>query len=283
MNRTASNDPPPFDLLANPFHVLGIAPTSTIQLVESSILKALPKQTPSADVVLDLNIILDPLLRLPHELGYPVDGSQTDVEIIYTTLDDDNSLDSQLALASRLPCLSRANFLAHLAGHQPANEALLTALMEAHASVNVSEVFEVMKAVRASAGLIAPSLLNLNQGLVDLFDHHLSRTAIERYGTLEAAAARLLSWTESILSQGDLHHIEALDRLLAQYRRSVVSRQPEAIEFIESFCAVPVCQTSDTPNLEELQEALHGWLLIRRPLILWDAHHRAISQQTQNL
>ena len=257
MNRTASNDPPPFDLLANPFHVLGIAPTSAIQLVESSILKALPKQTPSAGVVLDRNIMLDPLLRLPHELGYPVDGSQTDVEIIYTTLDDDNSLDSQLALASRLPCLSRANFLAHLAGRQPANEALLTALMDAHASVNVSEVFDVMKAVRASAGLIAPSLLSLNQGLVDLFDHH-ARTALERYGTLEAAAGPLLSCTESILSQGELHHIEALDRLLTQDRRSVVLRQPEAIEFIESFCAVPVCQPFDTPKLEELQEALHG-------------------------
>jgi hypothetical protein len=273
-SRTSNGRFRPFSLLANPFHILCVDPGATTQQVQRAFDRALEKQLIAADIlVLARDVALDPLRRLPHELGYLLDSPLADIETLYIELAADASLDSRLGFASRLPPLSRANFLGHLAAHQPASEPLLSGLLDAHASIDVSTIFDILKRLRASAGYFAPSLVSINQGLIDLFNSH-AQSAIARYELIQSAAVPVSVCTEKMLARGGRHHIEALERFLAQYRNSLVSQHSAAIESIKDTCETLLRQPSDVQSLERLKATLLSWVIICRPLILLDLHQR---------
>ena len=262
----------PLNLFANPFYILGVEPRATIQEVQSAFQAALEKQLVSADaLILARDIILDPARRLPHELGYPIDSKPADLAAIFDALESAAPLDERLAFAARLPPLSRANFLGHLAASQPASGALLGALLDAHACVDASEIFETLRALRASAGYVAPSLLSVNQGLIELYQEH-AQAAIAGYERVEDAADAVLACTQEILGQGGRYHFEALERLLAAYRHSIAAQQAAASQGIETACAALLRQPTDTPSLEGLKAALLAWMSICQPLVLWSVH-----------
>jgi hypothetical protein len=270
-----SNGSPPFSLLSAPFHILRIEPGATTQQVQLAFDQALEKQSVSADALaFARDVVLDPIRRLPHELGYPIDATPADIAAIYTALARDASPDECLAIASRLPPLSRANFLGHLAASQPATGASLSALLDAHASIEAAETFDILKALRTSAGYFAPSLVSVNQGLIDLCDNH-ARAAIARYECIQDAAQSVLTCTQETLAHGGRHHIEALGQLLAAYRDSIARQQAAANPSVETACEVLLRQPTDASSLQSLKAALHTWISIRRPLILWSADQRS--------
>jgi hypothetical protein len=231
-----SNGPSPFSLLSAPFHILGIEPEATTQQIHLAFDRALERQLVSAGaLVFARDIVLNPARRLPHELGYPIDGTPADVAAIYTALVREASLDERLAFASRLPPLSQANFLGHLAASEPASEALLRALLDAHASIEAAEIFDILKALRTAAGYLAPSLASVNQGLIKLCENH-AQAAIARYESTQDAAQSVLACTQETLAHGGRHHVEALGQLLAAYRDKIASQEIAANRSIEAAC-----------------------------------------------
>jgi hypothetical protein len=270
-----SDGSPPFSLLSAPFHILCIEPGATSQQVQLAFDQALEKQSVPADALaFARDVVLDPTRRLPHELGYLIDATPADIVAIYTALARDASLDECLAVASRLPPLSRANFLGHLAASQPATGALLSALLDAHASIEAAEIFDILKALRTSAGYFAPSLISVNQGLIELCDNH-ARAAIGRYEHVQDAAQSVLACTQETLARGGRHHIEALRQLLAAYRDPIARQQSAANQSVETACEALLRQPTDASSLQSLKAALHTWISIRRPLILWSADRRS--------
>jgi hypothetical protein len=271
-NRINNGLPRPFNLFSEPFHVLCIEPGATTQQILLAFDRALEKQVVSADaLIFARDVVLDPARRLPHELGYPIDSATADVEAIYSALTRDGSLDERVEFSSRLPPLSRANFLGHVAASQPATGRLLSALLDAHASVEPAEIFDILKGLRASAGYVAPSLVSVNQGLIELYQNH-AQAAIARYERIQEAADPVLACTQQTLAHGGRHHIEALERLLAAYRHSIAAQQSAANQGIETACEVLLRQPSDGIDLDSLKAALLAWMSICRPLVLWSAY-----------
>lgn len=266
--------PGPIDLLANPFHVLGIAPGATLHQVRAAFEGALENQPNSAPALtLARDVILDLQRRLPHELGYPICSTPADIEEIYLALTGGASLEDCLSLASRLPPLSKANFLGHLAANQPASSALMSALLDAHASIVVSEIFDILKGLRASAGLPAPALVSLGEGLVELAETQAG-AALARYGSVEEASGPILACTKDTLTDGERHHIEALEPFLAAYRQPVVPQRSAAIEGIEKASEALLREPTDASRLEDLKKAVLAWTSICHPLVLWCLHRQ---------
>ena len=176
--------------------------------------------------------ILNPTKRLCCELSYPIDSRPEDVDALFAALSRESSERDLLIFSEQLEPLSRANFIAHVAAHQPANGALLTALVELHALIDPTRIYEILKATRRTAGCAAPSLVNVNQGLRDLRDVHVE-AAIAKYGTIEDAAEPMLACTEQILALGEDYTVEVLYSVLAVYRRYVDRQQQIAAEKIE--------------------------------------------------
>lgn len=270
-DQTSDVPSPPVSLLSAPFHILCIEPGATTQRVHFAFERASEKQlTPADSLIFARDVVLDPARRLPYELGYPIDSTPAEIAAIYTALASDSSLDEYLAFASRLPPLSSGSFLGHLAASQPASGALLTALLDAHASIEVSEIFHILKALRTSAGYFAPSLVSVNQGLIELCDNH-AQAAIARYERIQDAADSVLACTQETLAHGGWHHIKALGQLLEVYHYSIASQLATANQSIETACEVLLRQSTDAPSLESLKAALRAWMSICRPLMLWSA------------
>jgi hypothetical protein len=273
-NPSNHRPPGPIDLLANPFHVLGIAPGAPIQQVQAAFDSALENQPNSAPtLILARDVTLDPQRRLPHELGYPIDSAPADIEEIYLALTSGASLEACLSLAARLSPVSKANFLGHLAANQPASSALLSALLNAHASIVVSEIFDILRGLRASAGYPPPALVSVGEGLVALAESQ-ARAALARYGSIQEASAPILACTQDTLSYGERHHVEALEPFLAAYRQPVVVQRSAAIEGIEKACEALLRDPTDAARLDDLKGALLAWTSVCHPLVLWCLHRQ---------
>ena len=71
------------------------------------------------DALLDLN------RRLAFELTYPIDCPVSEAESFYAALSTDNSTEEVLHFSDRLWPLARANFIAHISSHRPADPTIL--------------------------------------------------------------------------------------------------------------------------------------------------------------
>jgi hypothetical protein len=261
-----------FDLIRHPFRVLRIDPSASNQQVQEALGIAREQRLASEDDLTGArDAILDPVRRLAFELKYPIDSPPADIEPLFTILSADASVDELLRVAERLAPLSKANFIAHAAARQPAVCALICAIIEAHASTDPKEIYEILKALRRTAGWTAPSVVDVSQGLQDLLTTH-AQAVIDGFGTAREASEPLLAAVRQILALDARFHISVLESFAAAYRRSVRADATEKLEQIEASCEALRQQPTNASLLEELADALFGWAALCGPLILLDQY-----------
>ena len=270
---------PPFDLFAQPFRILCVGPEATDEQIHDALDRARSDRLASDEALAQVEVaILDPTKRLCCELSYPIDSRPEDVDALFAALSRESSERELLIFSEQLEPLSRANFIAHVAAHQPANGALLVALVESHALIDPTRIYEILKATRRTAGCAAPSLVNVNQGLRDLRAVHVE-AAIAKYGTIEDAAEPMLACTEQILALGEDYPVEVLNSVLTVYRRYVDRQQQIAAEKIEPACEALRQNPADAYLLYELMKALWDWVSLSHPLILLDTHYGRVEKE----
>ena len=259
-----------FDTLAQPFRLLGIDPAATNPEVEAAHVRALEQGAASDQDLADARrAILDPARRLLCELAYPIDSSLAQVETFFADLSGNGSGHELLTNAARLAPLSRANFVARLAARQPADASLLIALVDAHVSIDVTEIYTILKARRHRAGCPTPSLVQVSQGLGDLLALHIE-TVIGGYHTIQGAAEPMLECTRCILATAEHYRVEVLSALLDAYRRSTSELRTDACQRLESACVTLQQQPEQASSIDELNDALRLWNSLHCPLILLD-------------
>jgi hypothetical protein len=256
-----------FDPLIQPFHLLGIDPAATKAEVEAAYVRALQQRGASErDLTHAFNAILDPARRLSCELAYPIDSSPAQLETFYADLSGDELLSS----AARLPPLSRANFVACLAARRPAEADVVVALVDAHVSIDATEIYTTLKAFRHRAGCPSPSLVHVGQGLSELLAIHVD-AAIGGYHAIPGATEPMLECARRILATGERYRVEVLSELLNAYRRSTAELRVNACRRIEGACLSLKQHPEEAPSLDELSDALRLWNSLCGPLILLDA------------
>ncbi len=260
-----------FDLFAQPFRILGIDPTATNQQIEEAFRIAQQIGRASADALTKArDALLDPSQRLFYELSYPLDCPASEIEVFYAALSTDAPTEQLLRFTNLLWPLTRANFIADLASHRPADGAtLLYALLESHAALDATEIYEKLKAARAAAGIPVPSFALVNQCLNELLHTH-SSAAFAGYANIEDAAGPVLECTKQALAHGERHLVEGLGIMLAQYRQAI--DPTHAFHQIENACIALQLQPDDGSLIEELSNAVTIWTSGCRPLLMWDTH-----------
>ena len=270
---------PLFDLFAQPFRILCVDPAATDKQLHDAFDRAKLNRLASDDALAHARAaIRDPSKRLCCELSYPIDSRLEDIDALYAVLSRECSEGELLLFSEQLEPLSRANFITHLTAHQPANSALLSALVESHALIDPTRIYEILKAIRRSAGCPAPSLINVNQGLRDLLDAHIE-AAMAEYETIQDATEPMLACAEQILALGESYPVEVLGSLLTVYRRYIGPQQKIAAEEIETACKALQQHPADASLLDELMKALQDWLSLCRPLILLDMHYGRVEKE----
>jgi hypothetical protein len=268
------SEPLAFDLFAQPFRILRIDPAAASRQVHDAFDIAHQRQLVSDDILISArNAILDPSRRLSYELSYLIDSPPAEIDALYAILSSDASAKELLAFADRLAPLSRANFVAHIGAHRPAESALLRAIVEAHVCIEPNEIYEILRGLRRSGGYPAPSLASVNQGLQELLNTH-AQAAIAGFKTTADATEPVLACTQQILALDERHHIDVLSSLLAAYRRLIGGpQQLIRIQQVECACEALRTQPINASLLEALQKTLLNWASLCRPLIAFDIHH----------
>ena len=263
-----------FDLLGQPWRILRTDPSATNQQIHDAYSRA--QQNPMAALaalVFARNALLDPNRRLTYELTYPLDCPASGIETYFAVLSSDNSDEEMLNFSDQLWPLARANFLAHVASHRPANATMFYALLESHAAMDARDIYTRLKASRAAAGIPAPSWISVNQRLDELLSTHTA-AAFAGYDLIQDAVEPVLEFTKQVLANGERHLVEALGNLLRPYRQAIGPMQTDAAGQIETACAAMRQQPNDPLLLEELLSAVRRWMSLSRPLLMWNVHQR---------
>jgi hypothetical protein len=271
----------PFDLFDQPFRILGIDPATATSQIHEAFVIAHERRLASEDVLVSArDALLAPSRRLPYELRYPIDSPFDEVDALYAMLLSDHASTNELLLyANQLAPLSRANFLGHVAAHQPAESALLSAIIAAHVRIEPKKVYEDLKALRRPGGYPPPSLASVNQGLQDLLDTH-AQAAIAGFNASEDAIEPVLACTQQILAL-DRYHNDVLGSVLTAYRQSIRQLQSARIGQIEYACEALKAQPSHPSFLDTLHKALLEWASLCGPLIAFNVHHGVREQDLE--
>jgi hypothetical protein len=275
MDVSRAPNEPFFDLSAQPFRLLRLDPTAAKAQIDDAFDVVQRKGTASfAAIIRARDALLNPERRLSCELAYPLDCPESQIESFYAALGENVSTEALLHFSDQLWPLGRANFVTHIAGHRPANGALLYALIESHATIDATEIYERLQIARGIAGMPAPALASVNQGLTELLEIHAA-AVLGRYEPLQGAAAPVLECTLKTLATDESRLIEALGHLLRSYHRAVGPSRIDAAAEIESASAALQQQPSDSVAMERLGKAVRIWTSLCRPLLLWNADQPA--------
>jgi hypothetical protein len=264
---------PLFDLFGQPFYILGIDPATTDLEIDSAFAAARDGGLVSeGSLVSASKAILSPTKRLSCELSYPLDSRPNEIAVLNDALRSNASASELILIANELAALSRANFLAHIASRQPADNALLHAIVMSHGAIDSTEVHAALKVFRTAAGWPAPSLLSVVQCLRELLDLH-AEAVLGGYDHIEDAAEPVLACTQAILASDDRYHIEALARFLSVYRRSSEIKRSRAATLIENASDALRRRPKEARLAVVLSNALEFWGSLCSPLIFFDALH----------
>lgn len=267
-DRRTNNQPSAsFDLLNQPFCILGIDPAATAQRVLDAF-EIARRNYRATDEVLGSarDDLLDPSRRLDCELAFPLDGPAAEVPALFAALSAGSATSELLAVADRLAPLARANFVAHIAARRPASSALLFALVESHVFIDATQIFDALKRFRSAAAIPAPALVSVNQGLDKLLHAHAS-AALAGFQDIDQAIEPVLTCSEQALQRGGAYQA-VLGRLLERYRELIKARQASCIEQIEIAGRALQGRPAEIALLEPLARALHDWVVLCRPLML---------------
>ena len=260
------------DPSAQPFRLLGIDPGATALEIEAALARAretgIAPETSLAEAHANL---LDPARRLPAELCYPLGSTPDRVDLFYAELPADASDEDILHTSALFAPISRANFIAHHAARRGPSSELLLALIDAHNSIDVMEIYQALQALRHRAGWPPPSLASVRDGLNDLLNAHCV-AMIEAYDPVESAAEPLLESTRQILATRERPLIQTYSLLLAAYRRAIGEMRSKADQQVDNACQLLEQRPDDASAMEGLAEALHLWVSLCEPLLLLEAH-----------
>ena len=268
-NNTSSSESDP---LAQPFRLLGIDPGATAPEIEAALARARETRiAPEASLAEAHANLLDPVRRLPSELRYPIGSTPDRVDLFYAELPADASDEDILQASDEFAPISKANFIARYAARRGASSQLLLALMDAHNSIDVMEIYQALQTLRHRAGWPPPSLASVRDGLTDLLDAHCA-AVIEAYDPVESAAEPLLESTHQILATREWPLIQTHSVLLAAYRRAIGEMRSRAEQLVDNACQSMEQLPNDASSIEGLADALHHWASLCEPLLLLDAH-----------
>jgi hypothetical protein len=268
----SSISPSGSDPSAQPFRFLGLDPDATASEIEAALARARQAHTaPETRLTEAYATLLDPVRRLPSELSYPFGSTPDRIDLFYAELPADASDRDILQASAQFAPISRANFIARYTARRGTSSELLLALMGAHNSIDVMEIYPALQALRHRAGWPPPSLESVRDGLNDLLDAQCV-AAIEAYDPVESAAEPLLHATRRILATRDQPLIQTHSFLLAAYRRAMGETRSKADRQLDDACQSLQQRPDDASTMQGLADALDCWTLLCEPLLLLDAH-----------
>jgi hypothetical protein len=272
-----------FDLLENPFSVLGIEPSASLEKIADAFDDALADGTaPESDLAAAREALVSPRRRTAAELSFLLDTNPWEVVTICAALKQKSSPADLVRVADRLAPLSKANLLAHISSQQLANANLLFALVDAHSRIDPTTVHAKLESTRKAAGIVIPSIDNVRDELHELFSSH-AKAALAGYPSSKASASSVEECTKRILVSADSDRIDALEGLVRAFGQTIASELRQIEEQIRSAAEILRSRPSDISLIDPIARSLRDWIKLARPMVELDAHKGRDEERARQL
>jgi hypothetical protein len=272
-----------FDLLMNPFCILAIEPAASAEKISDAFDDAvIDRIAPESDLAAAREALINPRQRISAELSSLLDTHFREVEVIYAALKNQASLPDLCRVADRLAPLSKANLLAHIASHQPANADLLFALIDAHAHIDLKAVYAKLESIRKAAGVVIPSVDSVRNELHALLSSH-AKAALSGYPSSEASADPVKECTKRILTSADSDRIDALEGLVRAFGQKIAPELSQLEEQIRGAAELLRSRPREIALVNPIASSLRDWIRLARPMVDLDAHKERDEERARKL
>jgi len=277
--------PPPgaFNLLANPFVLLGLQSNATAQDVKDACEDAIEDGIASEeDVRRAQQILLTPKLRLHAEISGLLDVELGLASQIVTELKRGADAKGVAQGLLSLHSLARSNVMAHLAACFGTDVGGLTRLLEAQATTAVGAVCDAINDAREEAGSGRTDRQAVADTLVKLREEQI-KAVVEKFVGGRDFAEQFATFVKSVLSKSDANEIGALDLYVRAYGQAVAAELSRKREKVTEACNAVRADPKNKGAVSQIADTLHAWNVIALPAQLYEAHLNREEAQAKEL
>jgi uncharacterized membrane protein (UPF0127 family) len=272
-----------FNLLLNPFVLLGLAPSATVQSIKQAYEDALEDGIASAD---DLQraqqLLLTPRLRVDAEIGGLLDVAPDLAKQVIAQLKRGATKKELKDHLISLHALPRSNVLTHLGSASPMGAADLIQLLEAQETISVGSVYDIINEVRAEAGSGKIDRAAVTDALSRL-EERQTKAVIDTLVSDPAFAATFTSFVKHVLANEDRSLLAKLDTHVRAYNQAASPELSRRREMVIAACDAVRKDPKNRKAVDQIASALRSWNEIEQPLQLFEAHMNREEPQARDL
>lgn len=272
-----------FDLLKNPFSVLGIEPTASPEKISDSFDDAIADRTAAeSDLTAAREILIDPRHRTTAEISFLLDTPVGQAVEILAVLKNNASPADLVGLADHLAPLSKANLLAHIASKQQSDADLLIALVEAHADVDFRMIHSKLEWTHKAAGIAVPTIDHVQDELRELLSAH-ARAVFSAYYNACDSVYPVAECTKRILASANSKRIGALGLLIREFGQTIAPELHQIEEHIRISADILRIRPSEIGLINPIADSLRDWIELAGPIVELDAHNGRDEERARQL
>ena len=287
--RLSPNDSPKthptgaFNLLLNPFVLLGIAPSATAPEIKRAYEDAVEDGIASnEDLQRAQQILLTPRLRVDAEIGGFLDVSPAVTKQIVSELKRGTSYGAIAERLPSLPALSRSNVLAHLSSGTATSVDGLIQLLAAQATIAIGALVEAINEARSEAGSAKVERPAVTDAIEKLLEQQ-TKAVVEKFVEGPDFATQFVEFVKRVLEKGDPSEIKQLDRFVRLYSQAISPELSRRREKVVAACDAVRTDPKNRDVVDQIAQTLHSWNQIERPAQLFESYMNREEPQARDL
>lgn len=261
-----------FNLLLNPFILLGIPPTATAKDVNDAYEGAVEHGTIEADVLRNAqHVLINPRLRIDAEVSGLLDVAPPLAADLIANLRTDADRESLTELIAQLPTLPKTNALAHLAVRSGADATQLFELIEAQARIITAVVCDAIIDTRKRAQTISVKFDQVTNALSRLEDQQIN-AVVQRLVAENNYAIKFAEFVQRVVTTGNDPLISKLAIFVRAYGKAALPDLSRRRERVITICNSVRDNPESNIESKRLLRSLRQWNEIGEPIQLFNSY-----------
>ncbi|MBB4426588.1 tetratricopeptide (TPR) repeat protein [Bradyrhizobium sp. CIR48] len=272
-----------FNLLKNPFVLLGLPPDAKPAAVKEAYEDAVEDEADEPDVLMRAQqTLLTPRLRIEAEVGGFLDVDPSLATQIVSDIRTGRPIGEIKERLTRLHSLPRSNVIAHYGSAGPLGLDHLRDLIEAQAAVAPGAVCDAINDVRQEIALGRVDRDAVSDALSKLFDQQ-TKAVIEALGFGDQAVALFDLFVSRIVAGGDSAAVFRLDVYVSMFRQAVAAELSKRSEAVVAACDEIRKNQKPDAAYRKLDKALRFWMALVRPVQTYETHRQREDTATREM
>jgi tetratricopeptide (TPR) repeat protein len=271
-----------FNLLKNPFVLLGLPLNAAPTAVKEAYEDAVEDEVDSASVLMRAQqTLLTPRLRTEAEVSGFLDVDPRLVAQIVSGIRSGDPIDDMRERVSKLHSLPKSNVVAHYGSAQPLGMNDLCDLVDAQASVMPGAVCDAINDVREEIALGRVDRETVSEALSKLLDRQ-SRAVIERLGYADSSIDLFDRFVSKVVTGADSPTLFRLDACIRAFTQMIAPELSKRSEAVASACEAIRKNPTETPQAK-LETALQNWIFLLRPIQTYETYRQREDASTREM